>query len=189
MTAEERRGCILDAARGEFARSGYHGASTARIAEAARCSEPMLYKHFAGKQALFAAVLDSVSTIMEETIDEVLGGPGDPLTNWINFLPGAMSSPLYAEMVGLRKLAITLVDEPAVAASLRAGNDRLHRRVALAVGRCQDKNTMRADVDPEYVAWMWLGITLVASYRNALEEGGFQGMASHAQRFLESLRP
>ena len=57
LTADERRARILSAARTEFARAGYHGASTASIARAAGCSEPMLYKHFVGKQALFVVNL------------------------------------------------------------------------------------------------------------------------------------
>ena len=57
MTGDERRDNILDAARTVFGRRGYHAASTAEIAAAAGCSEPMLYKHFGSKQDLFVATL------------------------------------------------------------------------------------------------------------------------------------
>jgi AcrR family transcriptional regulator len=187
MSAAERKTCILDAARREFARCGYHGASTAKIAARACCSEPMLYKHFAGKQALFAAVLQSVSEAMEAQIDAVLGLPGDPIENWLEHLPETMSNPLYAEMVGLRKLAVTLVDEPAIVSSIEQGTDRLHQRVRAAVLRSQELGHLRRDVEPEYVAWVWLGITLVSSYRHALEDGGFAKMLPHAETFLRSL--
>lgn len=188
MTSDQRRLTILEAARREFSRSGFHGASTARIAAAARCSEPMLYKHFTGKQALFAAVLQQVSGAMEQQIDAVLSRPGDPLSNWLAFLPEAMDSELYAEMVGLRKLAVTIVEEPQILEQLQAGTERLHARVRRAVERCHELGTIRQDVDSEYVAWMWLGITLAASYRNAIDApGGFAGMRPHAERFLRSL--
>jgi len=190
MTAEERRTSILVAARREFSRSGFHGASTARIAAAASCSEPMLYKHFSGKQALFAAVLAEVSTAMEAQVDGVLNQSGDPLAHWLGFLPEAMESDLYAEMVGLRKLAVTLVDQPEICAQLRAGTERLHERVRRVVTRAKEHGSIRADVDPDYVAWMWLGITLVASYRHSMEgSGGFAMMHPHAETFLRSLEP
>src|SRR4051812_35002561 len=85
LTAVERRAGILAAARAEFSRSGFHGASTARIAQSAGCSEPMLYKHFAGKLALFTAVLIQVSETMEASIDRVLEGE-DPIRAWVEFL-------------------------------------------------------------------------------------------------------
>ncbi|MEO6866443.1 MAG: TetR/AcrR family transcriptional regulator, partial [Gaiellales bacterium] len=62
LTGDERRAGILAAARAEFARVGYHGTSTATIARAAGCSEPMLYKHFVNKRALFCEVLESSPT-------------------------------------------------------------------------------------------------------------------------------
>jgi len=48
---------ILDAAEDLFARQGYEGTSLRQIAEQARIREPGLYNHFAGKQALYEAVL------------------------------------------------------------------------------------------------------------------------------------
>lgn len=54
LTADQRRAGILLAARKAFAQRGFHGAGTSEIATAAGCSEPMIYKHFPSKQALFA---------------------------------------------------------------------------------------------------------------------------------------
>lgn len=188
MSADERRARILSAARSEFARTGYHGASTARIAAAAGCSEPMLYKHFAGKHALFAAVLDEASAAMEADIDEVLSAPGDPLANWLAFLPDAMGSPVYAEMVGLRKLAVTLVHEPEIRQSLIDGTERLQTRVHSALERCREHGTVDGEVDAEYVAWVWFGITLAASFRQSIYgDGGFASMLPHADRFIRSI--
>lgn len=190
MSAGERRESIVDAARREFARTGYHGASTSRIAATAECSEPMLYKHFSGKQALFLAVLREVSATMEGAIDAVLSAEGDPLANWLEFLPGAMESTLYAEMVGLRKLAVTLVDEPEILECLSLGTERLLHRVRRAVDRGLELGTVRGDVDAEYVAWMWLGLTLAASYRSSIEGGDtLASMLPHAQQFIRSLAP
>ena len=72
LTSDVRRQLILDAARAVFARNGFHGAGTSEIARRAGCSEPMLYKHFASKQALFAAVLDDATTQLKARIHSML---------------------------------------------------------------------------------------------------------------------
>ena len=189
MTHEERRAAILTAARGEFSRSGFHGASTADIARAAGCSEPMLYKHFVSKQMLFAATLADVNRVMGESIDTILNVPGDPLDAWSAFLPVAMTSDLYAEMVAMRKLAVTVADEPAVCAELQRADARLQSRVRALVDRSIELGSMRPDVNAEYVAWTWLGLLLVASYRQSVEgRGGFAAMLPMAQQFIDSIR-
>lgn len=56
VTVRER---ILQAATHEFARAGLAGARIDRIAAAAHASKERLYAHFAGKDGLFAAVLEN----------------------------------------------------------------------------------------------------------------------------------
>jgi AcrR family transcriptional regulator len=50
---EGRRGEILDAALAIFAEKGYEAGTMREIAAAVNVSEPALYRHFAGKEALF----------------------------------------------------------------------------------------------------------------------------------------
>jgi AcrR family transcriptional regulator len=54
-TAEERREAVLEAARLEFARAGFHGASTEAIARAAGISQPYLFRLFGSKKDLYLA--------------------------------------------------------------------------------------------------------------------------------------
>ena len=72
LTSEDRRAEILRAARTVFAQHGFDGASTAVIAAKAGCSEPTLYKHFASKQALFAAVLADAGLAMKAMVADTL---------------------------------------------------------------------------------------------------------------------
>lgn len=58
---EERRREILETAACVFARHGFRGATTKRLAEAAQISEALLYKHFSSKRELFAAVLSQMA--------------------------------------------------------------------------------------------------------------------------------
>lgn len=55
QTAEERREAVLEAARQEFARSGFHGASTDAIAREAGISQPYLFRLFGSKKELYLA--------------------------------------------------------------------------------------------------------------------------------------
>ncbi len=54
----DRRAAILEAATPLFAEQGFHGVSIRQIADAARVSEALLYRHFASKEALFEAIQD-----------------------------------------------------------------------------------------------------------------------------------
>lgn len=188
LTADERRARIVESARTEFAKAGYHGASTASIARAAGCSEPMLYKHFVGKHALFVAVLEHVSQHVEQRFDEVLQAPGDLLANLRGFLPDALSDPAYVESLQLRKLAVTLVHEPAVHDLLAELQVRHQQRVAAAIDRAKRRGLVRQDVRAEDVAWTWTGLMLAGCYREALMPGGFAAMLPTVEDFIEHLR-
>lgn len=58
LSSEARREAILAAAKACFARHGFAATTTRSIAAAAGISEGLLFKHFATKSALYAAILD-----------------------------------------------------------------------------------------------------------------------------------
>jgi AcrR family transcriptional regulator len=60
LTLDERRIKILAAATRIFARKGYDGASMSGIATAAGVTKPVIYDHFASKDALFETLLRSI---------------------------------------------------------------------------------------------------------------------------------
>ncbi|RLQ22047.1 TetR family transcriptional regulator [Seongchinamella sediminis] len=55
---EQRESDIMDAATGLFAKEGFHGTSTRKIAAAAGVSEGTLFHYFSTKNALLLAILD-----------------------------------------------------------------------------------------------------------------------------------
>lgn len=73
---------ILDAAEVLFAEHGYAGTSLRDVAEGAGLRTPSLYNHFAGKDALYAAVLERglapVLEILSASGTEGRGRGGDP---------------------------------------------------------------------------------------------------------------
>jgi AcrR family transcriptional regulator len=58
MDGEERRRGIVEAALPLFARRGFAGTTTREIAEAARVSEALVFKHFPSKAALYTEILN-----------------------------------------------------------------------------------------------------------------------------------
>lgn len=58
MAADERRSQILRIAVQLFSQHGFRGTTTREIATAAGVSEAMVFRHFATKQELYAAIID-----------------------------------------------------------------------------------------------------------------------------------
>ncbi len=58
MAGDERREQILDVAMRVFSESGFRGTTTKEIATAAGVSEAMVFRHFANKDELYAAIID-----------------------------------------------------------------------------------------------------------------------------------
>ena len=85
MSAEARRGSILDAARSAFVSSGFAGTRTRDIAARAGVNEALLFRHFASKEAIFEeAVVAPLLAIMgtsvaPEIADEPRDGPPDEM--------------------------------------------------------------------------------------------------------------
>lgn len=83
---EGRRGEILDAALGVFAEKGYEAGTMREIATAVGVSEPALYRHYAGKEALFEELValagdrivgmarEMVASVRPENLRESLRG-------------------------------------------------------------------------------------------------------------------
>jgi TetR/AcrR family transcriptional regulator len=57
VSGEERRRQIIEAATTLFSRKGFRGTTTREIARAVGVSEAMLFKHFATKEELYAAII------------------------------------------------------------------------------------------------------------------------------------
>jgi AcrR family transcriptional regulator len=78
MSAEDRKQAIVMAALPLFARQGYAETTTRDLAKAAGVSEPLLYKHFPSKEALYLAIQnvccqghDATSRKLTELVSEL----------------------------------------------------------------------------------------------------------------------
>ena len=69
MAGEERRLQILAVAVSLFSNRGFRGTTTKEIAQAAGVSEAMVFRHFATKEELYAAILDHKACVGGEAFE------------------------------------------------------------------------------------------------------------------------
>ena len=69
MAGEERRLQILAVAVSLFSNRGFRGTTTKEIAQAAGVSEAMVFRHFATKEELYAAILDHKACAGHESFE------------------------------------------------------------------------------------------------------------------------
>ena len=74
LAGAERREAILKAALPLFAARGAHGTTTRELAGAVGVTEPVLYRHFASKEALFEAVVTRAQDRILARLAEALAG-------------------------------------------------------------------------------------------------------------------
>ena len=77
LKAEERRASILAVAKVLFADKGYHGVAVDDIARRLGVSPAVLYQHFSSKEALYEAVVETLSAHRESYVEAALAEPDD----------------------------------------------------------------------------------------------------------------
>lgn len=65
LSGQERRRQIIEAAADLFSRKGFRGTTTRQVAEAVGVCEATLFKHFATKEELYAAIIEAKAQTQE----------------------------------------------------------------------------------------------------------------------------
>lgn len=86
MTGAQRKLQIVRVASNLFAKKGFRGTTTREIAEKARISEAVIFKHFAKKDDLYRAIIDSRCT----------SGDGEP--RLLKLIEGKTGKALFTEV-------------------------------------------------------------------------------------------
>ena len=182
---------ILEAGRHMFARKGYHGTGTAELAARAGCSEPTLYKYFPSKQAVFAAVLDDATRCISERVAELTRDADDPLVMPLLALAQrSATDELIVEVVRLRMLAVSLVDNDEIRDALERSAETMRNGMVARLAESRARGRVRGDIDLETAAWLWLGLTLAGGFAYALDpEQARELVPRMADTFVNMLRP
>ncbi|MEV4806113.1 TetR/AcrR family transcriptional regulator [Nonomuraea sp. NPDC049421] len=152
---------IIDAAEQAIQEFGISGATTKRIARQAACSEALLYKHFAGKEELFLAVVIERMPALGPALEELRAavGRGDLRANLVTFTLAALG--FYTRAQGI---AGGLLGDPALITGFRAmlaeRGSGPHVPIQVLAGVLRDEQRagrVDAGLDPDAAASMLMG--------------------------------
>jgi AcrR family transcriptional regulator len=175
LAATDRRAAIVEAALGVFSERTYGRATTAEIARAAGVTEPILYRHFSSKRALFLECVDEVWRRLREAVEEEIATEPDP-AGWVLAVPRAITSlrrrRLAPTQLWLHALSEASHDE-VIRRHFRRHLREVHDYVAQVLRRAQAAGGVRESRDVEAEAWIGIGIGLLRSVQDRF--GGLLG--------------
>lgn len=159
LPASERRQTQLLAAIDEFARSGYHGTTTAALARAAGVSEAMLYRHFTNKKALFLATVQFVCAQLARAVDSIFAidaPPGRAVETLFEFFHQLLSfAPNNARLI---YVVVSELDDPEIGAIYLEYQHAILDKLEQAFRRWQSEGQLSEQGDPRAAAWVLLGM-------------------------------
>ncbi len=190
LPAEERREDVVEAALAVFSSTSYAGATTAGIAREAGVSEPILYRHFPSKKALYVACLDASLCRLLEVWDEAKasasGGPAD----WLSAMTDATIALVHRGSVIPHTLWLQAFseagDDPEIAAAVRRVVSDVHAALAATIAELQAAGVVAAARDAEAEGWILLSGMLMQTF--AARVGGIVGPEDRARIRRERLR-
>jgi AcrR family transcriptional regulator len=154
MRKADRKRQLLTHAKQLFVTYGYQDTTTEKIARAAGVSEPMLYRHFENKRALFLEVLQEIRQATLERWQTETAGLTDPLTK-LHAIADMYLGSTREHAVEFRIMHRTLVetDDPEITAFLRAFYLDSETLLAQIIGAGQQAGVFRRSLDPRVGAW------------------------------------
>jgi AcrR family transcriptional regulator len=164
QTADERREDVLAAAVAEFARRGFHGASTDAIAKGAGISQPYLFRLFGSKKDLYVAAVRRCFRRTLETMqgaaeglrgEEALAAMGAAYGELLAHDPTMLQSQLQTYAAAL--------DEPDVREAVRQGYGDLYTYVEHVSG------VSRARLARFFAMGMLLNVVAAMGYHDEAE--------------------
>lgn len=158
MAAAERRLHLIETAIRLFTDGSYRGTTTAEIARAAGVSEPILYRHFASKRALYLATLEHVWAKTREGWERNLDQASDACAAIEAIGKGHVS--VRSPKLQLAELWVQALSEasedPELRRHLRRHMREVHDFVAGLIRRGQEEGAIVAERDADSEAWIML---------------------------------
>jgi AcrR family transcriptional regulator len=154
MTKAERKRQLLAHAKHLFVTQGYHATTTEKIAQAAGVTEPVLYRHFANKKALFLEVLEEVRAATLERWHAETSSVTDPLAK-LHAIADMYLGSTRAHAVEFRIMHRTLVetDDEEIVALLRGFYLDSETLLTHIIAEGQQAGVFRRSLDPRVGAW------------------------------------
>jgi AcrR family transcriptional regulator len=160
-----RRAQILEAARGCFAREGFHRTSMADILGAAGLSAGAVYRYFRSKEELVAAIAGQAGEGLRERLAEVSSAepappPAEVLEAVLAFVD-SQARPEGSLRIALQVWAEALRD-PALAGRVEETYAMLRDGLVVGCRRAQEAGSLGPDADPDAIGRVL--VSLVPGY-------------------------
>lgn len=159
--AEETRLKIMQAAEACFASQGYDAAGLAEICRQAGVSKGAFYHHFASKQDLFLALLNTWLERLDAQIETIRAESPDVVAAMLRMVE--VLSPILEERKGqlpiIFEFWIKAGRDPAIWQATIAPYRRYRDYFAAMIQSGVDRGTLHAD-DPELIAQMLVSLTV-----------------------------
>ncbi len=158
----ERKRQILAHAKQLFVLLGYQQTTTEKIARAAGVTEPVLYRHFESKKALFLEVLNEVRRATLDRWHVETRALSDPLAK-LHAVTDLYLGATRAHALDFRVMHRTLVEaagDDEIAAALRAFYLDSEAFLAQVIAEGQETGVFRRSLDPRVGAWEFIRTAL-----------------------------
>jgi TetR/AcrR family transcriptional regulator len=189
LPAEQRKAAVLDCACGIFSTGSYRGTTTAEIARQAGVTEPVLYRHFASKRALYLAVLEESWSRLRAMWEQAIAEEPDP-----RFRVAAMGRAYFAATdpkVLCAELWIQALteasDDAEIRKFLRKQMREVHDYVTDVIRRSQEDGGIVRDRDASAEAWIFVAIGLLGTVSRRvgnLLEDDFEAIIASRKRWM-----
>lgn len=162
---DEQRDALIDAGIREFARCGYDGANTNKIARMAGVSAGVLFKYYTDKEGFFLACLRRSVDILENVLAQVEGDGLAPLPKVEHLLRILIRfSREHGACIRMYQM-ITAERSAELAARLSAEIESVSARVYCAyMARLQETGAVRRDIDANYAAFFFDNLLMMLQF-------------------------
>jgi AcrR family transcriptional regulator len=189
LPAEQRKAAVLECACGIFSTGSYRGTTTAEIARRAGVTEPVLYRHFASKRALYLAVLEESWSQLRAMWEHAIAEEPDP-----RFRVAAMGRAYFAATdpkVLCAELWIQALteasDDTEIRRFLRKQMREVHDYVTDVIRQAQEDGGIIRDRDASAEAWIFIAIGLLGTVSRRvgnLLEDDFEAIIASIRRWM-----
>jgi AcrR family transcriptional regulator len=154
MRKADRKRQLLAHAKQLFVTLGYQDTTTEKIARAAGISEPVLYRHFESKKALFLEVLREIREATLNRWRAETAGLTDPLAK-LHAIADMYLGTTREHAIEFRIMHRTLIetDDEEIAAFLRSFYLDSETLLAQVISDGQKAGLFRPELDPRVGAW------------------------------------
>ena len=193
LKAPQRREQLIEVATKLFAKWGYEATTTAKIAEEAGVTEPILYRHFDSKQELFVAIVRSVSEQTMAHWAEIIDGVQDPAEQ-IRRITEAFPEHTrdLADAYHVIHGALATSRDRKVVAVMKEHYGQIEKFFVDIIKTGQQSGIFRPQLDPKGPAWQLImtgiGYAMIALNLQAPERGLIQNAIESILRGISVIK-